>query len=333
MQTRPFLLAAAFLSAVPVVPTLAQAAPATAAAPVAPATAGVTLRYKFTPGQSRVYKFSMDAGGTLTGGPGGQAIPIQQHMEAVMRQTVKDVRASDGAATIQMAYDSLTMTMNGQPLPAQAGEGMKKIGTMLMMPTGKVLSFTPPDGSNAAMMGNMNGMFQNMNQGTFPDGPVKAADKWDSKADVSALGVKIAASNTVASADANAAHYTTVMKGTMDSASTTTPSPLPLTLAGTIDGTSDQTFDVAAGALASQTGTVSMDLTMTPKPGQNAGAPAMGPMKMKMKITTHMDQVPDAPKPTAALVPLKPALSAGPIRLDTTEFTGSRTTFSVGQSF
>lgn len=305
MQTRNFLLAAALLTAVP-----AAGIPLAQTTPAAPAVttdvgAGVLLRYKFTPGQSRVYKFSMDSDGTLMGGPGGQGFPIKQHMEAVMRQTVKDVRASDGAATIQVGYDSMTMTMNGQPLPPQSAAAVKQIGTIVMTPAGKVLSFTGANGASAGPFGNMNSMFQNMNSSTFPDGPVKAADKWDSKVDMAALGMKMTASNTVASADAGAAHYTTVLNGTFDTAAVP-PSKdapvLPLTLAGTISGTSDQTFDVSAGAVKSQTGTASLDLTMNPKQGQGAGAaPAMGPMKMKMKITTHLDLMPDAPKPTALL--------------------------------
>lgn len=340
MQTRTFLLATALLAAVPAaVPAipLAQRPPTMPAAPAAATTgAGVLLRYKFTPGQSRAYKFSMDSNGLLMGGPtGGQGFPIKQHMEAVMRQTVKDVRASDGAATIQIGYDSMTMTMNGQAMPAQAPGAMTQVGTIVMTPAGKVVSFTAPNGAGGGPLGNMNSMFQNMNQGTFPEGAVKAADKWDSKADLAALGMKMAASNTVVSADANAAHYTTALKGTLDSSGSTTPSPLPLTLAGTIDGTSDQTFDVAAGALKSQSGTVSMDLTMTPKPGQGAPAGA-GPMKMKMKVTTHMEQMPDAPKP-AALLPRSavPAVT-GPIVVDTAEPTQAspdRGSFRWDQNF
>lgn len=297
MQTRTFLVAAALLTALSAVPTLAQDPPATpvivpdAPAAAAPDAAGVTLRYKFTPGQTRLYKFSMDSDGMLTGGPNGQGFPIQQHMDAILRQTVKDVRASDGAATIQVGYDSLTMTMNGQPLPAQNTDAMKQVGTMVMLPTGKILSFTSGNAANAGPFGNMNSMFQNMNNGTFPDGPVKADDKWDSTVAMAAMGLKATASNTIVSADTHTAHYTTVLKGTMDTGAVT-PAPntptLPLTIAGTLDGTSDQTFDVAAGALTTQTGTVNMDMTMTPKAGQGA-APAMGPMKMKMKITTHMD--------------------------------------------
>jgi hypothetical protein len=114
------------------------------------------------------------------------------------------------------------------------------------------------------------------------------------------MGLKVTTTNTVVSADANAAHYTTALKGTMDTGSSTAPTPLPLSLAGSFDGASDQTFDVAAGALTSQTGTINLDLTMTPKPAQG-DAPAAGatPMKLKMKVTTHMDYQPDAPKPTA----------------------------------
>lgn len=300
MTTRTFLLAAAFLTAVPTVHTLAQAEPATPVTTTAvPTTGGVMLRYKFTPGQTRAYKFTMDSDGMLMGGPQGQGFPIKQHMDAVMRQTVKEVRPSDGAATIQVGYDSMKMTMNGQPMPMpqQAAGAMTQVGTIVMMPTGKVVSFTAAGAANGGPLGNMNSMFQNMNQGTFPEGAVKADDTWEAKVDMAAMGMKISSANTVVSADANTAHYTTAMKGTMDTASSATPSPLPITLAGTMDGTSDQTFDVAAGALATQSGTMNMDLTMTPKPGQGAGAAPPTPMKMKMKVTTQMSQLLVAPKP------------------------------------
>lgn len=308
MQTRAFFLTAALLTALSAAPTLAQdapvAAPAVTDAPAAvPDAAGVTLRYKFTPGQTRTYKFSMDSDGMLTGGPNGQGFPIQQHMDAILRQTVKDVRASDGAATVQVGYDTLTMTMNGQALPAQNTDAMKQVGTLVMLPTGKILSFTSANTAGAGPFGNMNNMFQNMNTSTFPDGPVKADDKWDGTMALAAMGLKATASNTVVSVDTHTAHYTTVLKGTMDSGAappTSNAPALPLTIAGTLDGASDQTFDVAAGALTTQTGTVNLDLTMSPKAAQGAAAPAMGPMKLKMKVTTHMDYQSDTAKPAAA---------------------------------
>lgn len=312
MQTRAFLLAAALLTAVPAVSSVAQdtpaAVPTVTDAPTTPDAAGVLLRYKFTPGQTRLYKFSMDSDGMLTGGPGGQGFPIQQHMDALLRQTVKDVRATDGAATILVGYDSLTMTMNGQSLPAQNTDAMKQVGTLVMLPTGKIVSFTSANAAAAGPFGNMNSMFQNMNTSTFPEEPVKADAKWDGAMTMAAMGLKATTSNTIVSADTHTAHYTTALKGTMDTGSAT-PAPntptLPLTIAGVIDGTSDQTFDVAAGALTSQTGMTSLDMTMSPKAGQGAAPAGAAPMKMKMKMTTHLDYQSDTAgvAPTVTVTP------------------------------
>lgn len=121
MQKRLFLTAA-LLAACPLTAWAQDAAPATPAAPTAvtpgaASTQPVTLRLKFTPGQTQYYSMSMDIDGTVQS-PGAQTpFPIKNHIDMLMHQKVKDVRATDGAATLESGIDTMTFSMNGQTFP------------------------------------------------------------------------------------------------------------------------------------------------------------------------------------------------------------------------
>lgn len=330
MKTSSFLWAAALLATT--VPALPVRADTPALAPDANAQT-VTLRYKFTPGQSRAYHFTMDSDGALTR-PQGQPFPIKQHMEAMMHQTVKSVD-DKGAATIATSFDSVSLTMNGQPVPMQNAAAMPPPTTIVMTPTGKIVSVQAPPSTPAMGPGmGLNNLMMFHSNSTLPEGPVKVGDKWDSTVDVAAMGLKVTAANVLTSADATVAKFTTTMTGTLASGTGAAFAALPVSLSGTMSGTSDQTFDVNAGALASQTGNVSMDLTIRPKqaPAGGGAAPnAMPPMKMQMKIKTQMDQVLSAPKPASAIVPRQNTLSAPLIRVDVSKPTAAA--FNFGQPF
>ena len=69
----------------------------------------------------------MDVNGTFTD-PNGTGIPMKQHMDMTLHQTVQSVRASDGAATLATQIDTLAFAMNGQniPLPPEAQQRFKQ---------------------------------------------------------------------------------------------------------------------------------------------------------------------------------------------------------------
>ena len=299
------LAAAALLAACPLAVRAQTAAPLPAppAAPTAPPAASaqpVALRLKFTPGQTLYYSLVTDTNGTLLTGQSGAGMPIQIHMQMLMHQTVKDVRASDGAATLDVGLDSMSMGMNGQtmPLPADKMAQMKTIGTMVILPTGKSLSFTPSAGLSAAApmpgmdMTHMNPM---SSLGQFPDTPVKVGDVWKSAVAMGMMGTQVAAGFTLLSVDTADGKTVAVIKqttkGTFD---TSTPAagaaaPAGMPMKGDVTGTGTMRFDVDAGAVIGQTARANVTMTLTP-PGANA------PVNMEMKVNSTLKRA-SAPAP------------------------------------
>ena len=288
----------------PSLPAFAQASSPAAAAP-----SSYTLRYKWATGQVLAYHFTMDTDGTLTGGPSGQSVPLQQHMEAIVNEKVTDVRASDGAATLALFFQPVTLSVNGNdvPLPGDQATPMKSVGTMVISPAGKVLSENFAATDQMGMMPGMNSMMFQSN-GNLPDGPVKTGDTWNTTANAALAVAQVSAVNTLASVDsAGGAHNADIkstIKGTFDPDAPSSAS-LPMRLGGTMTGTIEQHFDIDAGKLVSQQSSADLDLALTPR--DQGGA--MGPMKMKM--TVHTSTHPASPSDATA-PPATPTLPATP---------------------
>ena len=268
-------------------------------APVAGAAEGVTLRLKYSPGQTLYYRMVMEMNGTLLTGQSGAGLPIKQHLEMLMHQTVKDVRATDSAATIDTGIDSMTMAMNGQPFPMPADKmaQMKTLGTMVVLPTGKTLSFTPSAAfSGAAMPGMDFSKMSSMNSlGHLPDAAVKAGDTWKSAVSMGMMGMSVAARFALGSIDTTGGKTIALINQTTDGLFDTSTTkgatgPMGMKLTGKVNGTGLMRFDVDAGAIESQNAKASITMNMTP-PG------ATLPMKMQMYMTTSLTRA-AAPAPT-----------------------------------
>ncbi len=247
-----------------------------------------------------------DTNGTLLTGQSGAGMPIQVHMQMLMHQVVKSVRASDGAATLEVGLDTMSMGMSGQavPIPSEKMAQMKTIGTLVILPTGKTVSFTPTTGTSTT--GPMPGMdMTHMNAmgslGQFPDAPVKAGDTWKSAVAMGMMGAQVAAGFTLLSLNTTDGKTIAVIKqtinGTFDTSTATggtaAPAPAGMAMNGTVNGTGTLRFDVDAGAIVGQTSRASVTMTVTP-PGATA------PMNMQMKVTTTLKR---ASAPTAAADP------------------------------
>lgn len=294
------LAAAALLAIFPAV-AHAQAAPA--------APAPVTLRLKFTPGQTLYYSMVSDTNGTVLMGQSAAGMPIQVHTKMLMHQTVKSVRVSDGAATMDVGIDSMSLGMNGRalPMPADKLSQMKTLGTMLILPTGKTLSFTPSADMSAAappMPGmDMNHMSPMSSLGQFPDAPVKSGDTWKSAVAMGMMGAQVAAEFTLTGVDTTGGKTVAIIaqttSGTFDTSATAAdgaaapaaPIPAGMAMTGTVSGTGTLRFDVDAGTIVGQTSRASITMTMTP-PGAN------GPVDMKMNVRSTLARA-SAPTPTA----------------------------------
>jgi len=301
MNKNDLLAAAALLAACPLAAHAQTAAPVPALPAPATAAQPVTLRLKFTPGQTLYYSMITDTNGTMLTGQSGAGMPIQVHMQMLMHQTVKDVRAADGAATMDVGIDAMSMGMNGQtfPMPPNKLAQMKTIGTMTILPTGKTLSFTP--GAGLSAMGPMPGMdLSHANAmgslGQFPDTPVKAGDTWKSAVSMGMMGMQAASTFSLASLDTTGGATIALIKQTINGAFDTSAAngaaasaPAGMKMIGSVNGTGTLRFDVGAGAVAGQTSHVSVAMTMTP-PGATA------PMKMQMKANSTLSRA-SAPPP------------------------------------
>lgn len=291
-----YSLAAAALLAV--FPSVAHAQ----AAPAAPAP--ITLRLKFTPGQTLYYSLVSDTNGTVLMGQSGAGMPLQVHTQVLMHQTVKNVRASDGAATLDVGIDSMSMGMNGKafPMPADKLGQMKTLGTLLLLPTGKTLSFTPSAAMGAAtppMPGmDMSHMSPMSGLGQLPEAPIKAGDTWKSAIAMSMIGAQVAAGFTLTGVDTTGgktvATIAQTTSGTFDTAAAadgaTAPASAGMAMTGTVSGTGTLRFDVAAGTVAGQTSRTSITMTMTP-PG------ATEPVDVRMNVRSTLARA-SAPAPT-----------------------------------
>ena len=303
------LSAALLLSALPL--TAWSDAPATAptavpatAAPAA--TAPLILRYKFSPGQTLRYKLTVDSTGTLRMAT-GTTMPLKQHMEMTMRQSVTDVRASDGAATLSLGLEAVSGTMNGQALPPQATQAMQKdLGTMVLSPTGKVLSFQAqaPQGGLAMPGMDMKSMAQGRT--VFPDGPVKVGDTWKSAITSEAVGMTMHTVSRLKSLDTSGGGSVAAIgqgiSGTFDmtppvpKAAPGDPAAPTTTITGTMTGSDTLKFDAAAGAVDGETSAMQMLLTIANHPPAAAGTPPPPTLtKLRMHIVTSMQRLPDAP--------------------------------------
>ena len=303
MKTNYLLAAAVLLAVSPLTAHAQTATPVPASPALASAAQPLTLRLKFTPGQTLYYSMTTDTNGTMLTGQSGAGMPIQIHMQMLMHQTVKEVRASDGAATIDVGIDTMSMGMSGQtmPIPSEKMAQMKTIGTMVILPTGKTVSFTPSSAlSTSGPMPGMDLSHTNAmgSMGQFPDAPVKIGDTWKSAIAAGMMGMQVASAFSLTSLDTADGKTVAIIHQTTNGTfggpgadGATAPGPVGMKMSGTVKGTGTLRFDVDAGTVLGQTSQADVAMTMTP-PG------ATEPMKMQMKAHSTLARA-SAPAPVA----------------------------------
>ena len=264
----------------------------------APAANAVALRFKFIPGEIRRYKMNMTMTGTMLTGQSGAGIPMNTVMDMIMRQTVKSVRPSDGAATISTQIETMEMSMNGKPIamPDAQKTKMKQPTTTLMLPTGKVISVD----SAALQASGMSGIDPSTAMKAsvaFPDLPVKVGDHWSGTFNLGGINVLYASSlagvNTEGGADRATINQT--LNGTVNM-TVTKNMPVTMKMTGKLTGGGSQIFDNTAGALVSQNMEMNTNFLMKFTPPAGAARPAGMPpsMKMAMKQIVTMERLDDA---------------------------------------
>ncbi len=303
MNSKLFFAAALALST----PAFSQAvptAPPPAATPAAPA---VTLRYKFAVGQVHFYTYKMEMNMLMDTGQTGAGVPISMTTQTTMRQTVKSIRPSDGAATITTQILSVRSLRNGQEVPMSEDqqEKAKQSFTQVMLPSGKILSTEAPALSGMDLSKGASGSLGSTV--ALPQGPTKIGDTWNTTGTIPGMGVDLDSKSTLASLDqkngATVASIQTQQNGTINKPAA---AGLPMTMQGPVTGNISQVFDMSAGVLKSMTGTCSADLLMTAEKSADGtalpGVPSAMKMQMQMKYTMELLTGPPAALPDGSAV-------------------------------
>lgn len=249
--------------------TQAQTLPTTSSPPV-------LLRLKFTPGQVLHYAGTLDITTVDPGGEPGSAGLTGMGTRTLMHQTVKAVRASDGAATVEVGVDTMSMTVNGKPVPVPPAllAQSRTLGTMVILPDGKVLSFTRPAGQDLmpALRGSDLGHANPLGSlGYFPDRAVKVGNTWESRIPSASSAVQAVARFTLTGVDTAGGRRIARIEFTT---SGTTGAKFE-GMKQVVTGEGRLRFDISAGAVVDQSSapsfTTAIALRGDPKPSVNRG--------------------------------------------------------------
>ena len=91
----------------------------------------VTLRYRWTKGESLTYRMVMQTSSSVTGMPGINEMKIDQTMTQVIKMTTVDV-AEDGTATLRETFESLKMEMAGPMSRSPCSRALKMNATLVL---------------------------------------------------------------------------------------------------------------------------------------------------------------------------------------------------------
>jgi hypothetical protein len=263
MRSPKYVLAAALVCAVVAAPSAVVARQ------------DVTLRYKWTKGETLRYRLTQRTTSTISGVPGSAGgMTVEQTLGQVWNEAVEDV-AEDGTTTLRATFESIIVDMStpmgrmaydtahpesasdpGSTLKSMLANMVGESFTVALSPAGVVLRvegltrlgdkmFASLPANAATMLGGFrqvmsdDAMKQNMSQTylMFPDRPLKAGDTWNDQV--------------------------------------TTVNPI-----GTITISSASALKTVAGAADTQVVTLASTLTLR----QDSSTPGAGPMGMTVKM-------------------------------------------------
>lgn len=301
MNTRLLPLCAALIVALPLAAS-AQTTPVPTSPPVA-------LRYKWTPGEVRSYKITMDMNiaMTMSGlGPKAPGLmpPMIGHTVMTYDLTVQSVNPADGSVTLTEHITQINATLNGKSVPGMGAglDASKGDVTLVMSPLGKVLSMHLPAATAGKLPPGMDfSKIGEATSATLPSFPAHIGDTWQDSTTMhlpaqipgmAALQTTVFSTLAGISKDAHPiASISQTSQGTLNGA-------IPAGAAGKLDMTGqfqDNTllkFDVDNGSVTGQDGTMTMNTNATLPNMPNSSAPKT--MRMRMQMTTHLERLPGA---------------------------------------
>lgn len=153
----------------------------------------ISLRYAYAAGDMWTHELTTVTSGTVEGA-GGEDATIAETTKSKVTTSVKAV-TEDGVATVEVTYETLEMTSDGEPVDL-TGQEPQKI-TMTVDKTGKVLSVEGPEGSDAASalmssglpldFADLSNQFSNL---MLPsDGTARVGEQWESTASMPLTGM------------------------------------------------------------------------------------------------------------------------------------------------
>ena len=227
----------------------------------------VTLRYKYVPGQTRRYKLHTRMDTILLPGVSGAQPALAVTIDLIIRQTVQNVRASDGAATSIGQVEEFHVFSNGKEtsLPYPSSVQMKRPYTVVSLPSGKVLSVqlsAPLPGLSTLYPGKE---FSGPSV-TFPSHPLKVGDSWAGTT-AAATGPILRLTNTLTGFDTTNGVLRAIIQqktiGTLNKPILPGTSE-PVGLTGTVTGEGTLVFDIESGAISRLAAVSKVDMKVMP---------------------------------------------------------------------
>lgn len=255
----------------------------------------VTLRYKFAPGQMRRWKMHTSQSSTLLTGKSAAPMPLNMTTDMVVRQIVKTVRATDGAATSSGEIEDLHVFTNGKETPFPNNSfAQKKSYTIIALPSGKVISFQMSGTPEKEQSNNFTG--SNI---VLPDRPLKIGDSWRGTATAPQDGTQVTLINTLTGFDHSGGGFQAIIQQKMTGVMKKTITQgvvSPMDLNGKISGSGTYVFDMDAGTISRLACVSTVSMTLTPKlsPGATVGQQPPKAMKMEMQSQVTMTRIEDA---------------------------------------
>ena len=297
------LLAAALLLAASAPSALAQAPSPAAARPV-------LLRLKFTPGEALYYVGTDDSREART----------RTLTKTLVRETVKAIRASDGAATVEISADTTSMTVSGKTAPTMPAlpRELAVLGTMVILPDGRVLSFTPIAGLRGmlSMPGADLSHTDFLDAMTyFPDTPVKVGDTWERRVPSATRAVQPLVRFTLSGLDTAGGTTVALIDFTVSGAA-----PAGAGVKQTFSEKGRLRFDVGSGAVVSQSRGSDFTITATTPCGSRPYSERMtgkqtltGVSAPRLKTRTKKEGGDESPP--SSFVSRRRPVSARPLRV------------------
>lgn len=225
---------------------------------------GTLLRYQFEPGEFSRYRVTTDTTNFVTSGKQDASVATKQHVEAVIRETVRDIRFPEGIATLILQPESLKIVTNGKAvvLSQDQRDALLQQRELQMTPTGKIID--APSGTNQARRTMDPLIYGFLNtQSAFPPDSVPSGGRWTTEWKFSDLGIPVKGVFSVAGVEVTKTGSVVRIQATLSETDRLKRSLAVTPTGEEIAGNSIILFDNTNGALAKSSVTLHARLPLS----------------------------------------------------------------------